>query len=163
MRLPRAVESDPRLDEIRQALDAHRRLLWPGGTLPVAVVPLTSALRGVLQSPATRRGLQRGLESAATVLAAEQRGLQALPTAVTAGHGERVSRVLLIANDGAERFYRQVERLALAHAPRVLVCLVDCTSLVFGELLAPPGSVVKLVLTVHKATASAVLRALGTP
>jgi hypothetical protein len=79
--------------------------------------------------------------------------------------GRRVSRVLLVTNDGAQRFYRQVERLAVMHAPRVLVCVLECESPVLGELLhgSSGGSdgVVKLVLTGHKTAAAGILLTLA--
>lgn len=161
LRLPRDVESDPCHEDVRRVLAARTRKLWSGGTLEVAVVPSTAALRKVLCSPSTARQLQRGLEAATATLASEQRGLAALPPAVT--QGRRVSRVLLVTNDGAERFYRQVERLAITHAPRVLVCVIDCDSAGLGELLYGSDGVVKLVLTGHKTAAARILRALAGP
>ena len=165
LRLPRDVESDPRHEDVRRALTARTKKLWPAGVFDAAVVPLTEALRKVLRSPATAALLQRGLEAATATLAAEQRGLAALPPEVTDRQGHRVSRVLLVTNDGAERFYRQVERLAVMHAPRVLVCVLDCDSPALGELLYGFGGesdgVVKLVLTGHKTAAASILRALA--
>lgn len=164
-RLPRDVESDPRHEDVRRVLAARTRKLWTGGTLDVPVVPLTATLERALRHPATVGLLQRGLEAAAATLAAQQRGLDALPSAVTDRQGRRVSRVLLVTNDGAERFYRQVERLALTHAPRVLVCVLDCDSPAFSGLLHGPADgsdgVVKLVLTGHKTAAAGILLALA--
>jgi len=94
-------------------------------------------------------------------LEAEQRGLAALDPEMAGRQGQRVSRLLLITNDGAERFYRQVERLALTHAPRLLVCVVECDSQVLGTLLYGEDAVAKLVLTTHKAAAAAILRAVA--
>ena len=161
LRLPRGVESDPCHEDVRRALAAHTRKLWSGGTLEIAVVPLTETLRNVLRSPATAPLLQRGLEAATATLAAEQRGLAALPPEVMRRQGRRVSRVLLATNDGAERFYRQVERLVLTHAPRVLVCVLECDSPTLGGLLYGSDGVVKLVLTEHKTAAASILRALS--
>jgi hypothetical protein len=160
-RLPRDVETDPRVAAVRATLQADVRPLWARGTLGVAVVPLTPGLRSALAGLAVAGRIARGLEAAEETLAAEQRGFAALPPAVAARQQPRVSRVLVVSNDGAERFYRSVERLALAHASRVLVCLVDCPSAVLGELLYGPGAVVKLVLTGHKSAATTLLRALA--
>jgi hypothetical protein len=160
-RLPRDVESDPRVADVRAALHADVRPLWVRGTLAVAVVPLSPPLQSALAGLAAAGRIERGLEAAEATLAAEQRGFAALPAAVAARQKPRISRVLLVSNDGAERFYRSVERLALTHASRVLVCVVDCPSPVLGELLYGPGAAVKLVLTAHKTAATAVLRALA--
>lgn len=160
-RLPREIEADPRHPEIRTALGRAARKLWTGGSLEAAVVPLDASLRRALQSPKTAHHLVRGLEAAAAVLVAEQKGLAALDEDVARRQGQRISRLLLVTNDGAERFYRQVERLALAHAPRVVVCLVDCDSGVLGELLYGADAVTKLVLTAHKSAVTGILRALA--
>ena len=162
-RLPREVEADPRHEAIRRVLATSPRRLWAGGTLEVPFVPLTDALQRVLRDPATSPMLQRGLEAATATLTAEQRGLAALPPTVASRQGRRVSRVLLVSNDGAERFYRQVERLVVTHAPRVLACVLACDSPTLGALLPGATGVVKLVLTGHKAAAAAVLRALAAP
>ena len=160
-RLPREVEADPRHQDIRAALERAPRKLWTRGTIDIAVVPFSAALKRVLQKSQTTIHLVRGLETAAVALEAEQRGLAALDPEMAGRQGQRVSRLLLITNDGAERFYRQVERLALTHAPRLLVCVVECDSQVLGTLLYGEDAVAKLVLTTHKAAAAAILCALA--
>jgi hypothetical protein len=107
--------------------------------------------------------LLRGLEAAERALDAEQRGLAALPAAEARRHGSRVSRLLLVANDGAERLYRRIEHLVIAHAPRVLPCIVACDSASLGALLYGPGETAKLVLAEHKTAVTAILRALARP
>ncbi|MEO6029241.1 MAG: hypothetical protein ABIR79_20455 [Candidatus Binatia bacterium] len=160
-RLPREVETDPRHEEIRAALGRAPRKLWTGGTIDAAVVPFGADLQRALQKSQTTVHLVRGLETAAAALEAEQRGLAALDPEMAGRQGQRVSRLLLITNDGAERFYRQVERLALTHAPRVLACVVECDSQVLGTLLYGEDAVAKLVLTSHKTAAATILRALA--
>lgn len=159
--LPREIEADPCHDAVQAALAANTRLLRPGGTLIAAVVPLTDALRRALGEAGTTHRLRRGLEAAADALDAERRGLASLPPQEARRHGGRVSRLLVVANDGAERFYRQVERLVAAHAPRVLTCIVDCDGATLGALLYEPDAVAKLVLVEHKTVVAAVLRALA--
>ncbi len=160
-RLPRAIEHDACHAAVQAALASAVRRLWRGGTVTASIAPLTHALRRALRAAAAEGVLRRGLESAESALDAEQRGLAALPAAEAARHGERVSRLVLIANDGAERFYRRVEHLIVAHAPRVLPCVVDCDSPSLGALLYGPGEVVKLVLVEHTSAVAAVLRALA--
>jgi hypothetical protein len=157
VRLPREVERDPRHAAVVRALAAETRKLWSEGTLEAPVLPLTAELRAVLGSPMVRAALVRGLETAESTLVAETRGLAASPVAPE----PRVSRVLLVANDGAERLYRQVERLCRNHAPRVLVCLVDVPSVELGEVIFGPGAAAKVVLTGRKDAATRVLLALA--
>ncbi len=159
LRLPRDLEADPVLADVRAALQADVRPLWAGATFAVPVIPLTSAVRTAIAALGASGRLVRGLEAAAAMLAAEQRGLAALAEDVRRRQGARVSRVLLVTDDGAERFYRQVERLALGYAPRVLVCRLACTSEALGELAFGAGAVAKLVASGHKRAASGLLRA----
>ena len=42
-----------------------------------------------------------------------------------APYGDRLSRLLLFSNDGAERFYRNIEQALETHAPRLLGCLLN--------------------------------------
>ncbi|MCC6850207.1 MAG: hypothetical protein IT294_17075 [Deltaproteobacteria bacterium] len=161
LRLPRAVEASPRAEAVRAALQADVRPLRAGGALAVAHVPMTAALRSALGTLGASGRLVRGLETAGATLAAERRGLEALPAEIRRRQGPRVSRVLMVSADGAERFHRQVERLVLAHGPRVVACRVACTSAELGEAAFGSGEVAKLVLSDRKAAAAALLEALA--
>jgi hypothetical protein len=160
VRLPREVEADARHADIRRVLAARTRRLWEQGTLEVPVVALSSALRQELEALTARGFLVRGLEGAHAALGAEQRGLDALAPGVAARQGRRVSRLVFVTRDGAERFYRRVERLAIIHAPRVLVAVLDAESPELGEMLYAPGTAVKLLMTGHKSAAARLLQAL---
>jgi len=157
IRLPREIEADPCQGAVREALAASTRRLWPGGTLIVSVVPLTDACACALRTAHRVGLLRRGLEAAAGALDAERRGLAAR----SPEPGRRVSRLLLVTRDGAERFYRHVERLVVTHEPRVLACLLDADSATLGRLLYDRDAGVKLVLAEHKTAVSAILRALA--
>src|SRR5205814_9164503 len=112
--------------------------------------PRTSPLRHALAAAAAGGVLRRGLEAAESALDVEQRGLAALPPEEARRQGDRVSRLLLVANDGAERFYRRVEHVVVAHAPRVLPCIIECDSGTLGALLYGPAATAQLVLGDHK-------------
>jgi hypothetical protein len=158
LRLPREVERDPRHAAVLRALAAGTRRLWSEGHVEVPVVPLTPELRAMLGTPVIRAAFVRGLEGAEATLAAEARGLAAAPGAVPE---PRVSRLLLAANDGAERLYRQLERLVRIHAPRLLVCLVDAPSDELGGAIFGPDAAAKVALTTHKDAATRILLALA--
>jgi hypothetical protein len=101
----------------------------------------------------------RGLEGAERALDAEERGLRA---AQGAGRLDvRISRLLLLADDGAERFYRHVETLLNRHGPRVLVVRLDADARALGELLFGPGRLARLLMIVHKEAVSAILLAMA--
>jgi len=77
--------------------------------------------------------------------------------------GQRVSRLLVIADDGAERFYRNVEGVVRRHAPRVLALRLSTDERMLGNLLFGPNQVARLLLVEHKNAVSAILLALVAP
>ena len=120
------------------------------------VLPLSHELVAALGAARGAGQLALGLEGAADALANEARGLARRP----GGEGNaRVSRLLLVSDDGAERFYRQVERLAAEHAPRLLVLVLAGDALGLGRAAADRETPVKAVLVRHKDAVAALLRA----
>jgi len=152
-RLPRQIEGDILHAAIQSALTARTRRLWESVEVPQLV--LSGALLDALRAALVRGQLQRGLEASVAALEAERKGLMT--------QGERVSRLCLVTNDGAERFYRQVERCLTAHAPRVLGGFLDADGATLGKSLYGRDSAVKLVLVDHKDAVSAILRSLVQP
>lgn len=129
--------------------------------MPVPAVELGSELRRVLRTLPQAGSLVRGLENAGRVLASEGRGLQMADERSDSPRGERVSRLLLLADDGAERFYRQVETLLRRQGPRVLAVRLTMDAGALGELLFGPDRLVKLLLVVRKEAVSEILLAMG--
>lgn len=74
---------------------------------------------------------------------------------VRPGYGTRISRLILLSNDGPERFYRHVE----LHAPRVLACLLDLNSGTLGKAITTRDKEIKLVMAEHKDVVSGILKA----
>ncbi len=67
----------------------------------------------------------------------------------------------MLADDGAERFYRNVESLLRRHAPRVLALRLSADERALGQLLFGPDERARLLLVEHKDAVSAVLLALA--
>jgi hypothetical protein len=153
--LPREIEAGPDAAAIRAWLAEPGRRLWPGGDVCVPVLALGPALEAALGAARAGGRLVLGLEAIAETLANEARGL-ARPGAEKSA---RVSRLLLVSGDGAERLYRQVERLAVAHAPRLLVLLLACDALALGGATTGREAPVKAALAVHKDAVASLLRA----
>ena len=63
---------------------------------------------------------------------------------------ERISRLVIIANDGSERFYRQTKKLVEKNTPRVLAIYVDVTSFELGERIFGQGKRALFLLISHK-------------
>jgi hypothetical protein len=156
LRLPRQVESDPRAAAVLAALDAGATRLWSGGQVRAVRSALTPALVTALRAAGRAGQVRRGLEGAEARLANERAGLGPDPQ-------PRVSRLLVCSNDGAERFYRTVERLVRTHAPRVLALVVDADAATLGDACFGAGANARALLVEHRDAVAAALFALATP
>lgn len=161
LKLPRSLEDDARTADIEAAITRDRQPLWAQGTLPVARValsePLVTALTGALRT----RSLERGLEHIEQVLAGESKGLEAARAKQGAAVANRISRVLVMANDGSERFNRHCESTLKKHGDRVLGLVVDAGSDAFSARLFGEGKQVKVVLVTGREAVAAVLLSLA--
>jgi len=71
--------------------------------------------------------------------------------------------LLILANDGAERFYRQVERLLRRYGSRVLAVRLEADADALGELLFGTNGRARLLMLNHKDAVSAFLLAMTDP
>lgn len=161
LRLPRAAEQDPRAARLASELARHAEPLWVGGELPVPRIDVGPALEKALKSAFSAGRIVRSLADAERVLAAEARGLRHVDQKTGVERGGRVSRLLVLADDGAERFYRSVESLLRRHRPRVLALRLAADERALGRLVFGPGQVARLLLVEHKAAVSEILLALA--
>ncbi|MFC1868395.1 hypothetical protein ACFL0H_09705 [Thermodesulfobacteriota bacterium] len=161
LRLPKLVEADPRGQETLRGLTEHSRPLRPGGKVRVPTVAFNPALAEALRISHRAGQLVRSLEGAERKLAAEGRGLGLVDQKSGVSRGERVSRLVVLADNGTERFYRQVEKLLRQHGPRVLALRLDVKAEALGQMLFGPGNRVLLLLLDHKEAVSAMLLALA--
>lgn len=157
LRLPRLVESDPRGLHILRTLTTRTRSLWQGSETEVPACILSSELAEVLRNAHRSGQVVRSLESAARRLANEDRGLGLADRHSGVPRGVRISRLLVMADDGAERFYRQVERLLRRHGPRLLAMRLDVDAEAFGTLVFGTGHRARLLMLDHKEAVSACL------
>lgn len=159
---PREIEALPCAPALRDRLDASARPLWSGTTTHVPEVVLAGPVAAVLERAAREGSLVVGLEAAAAALDREERGLAALAARdTTSARAVRVSRVLLLASDGAERFYRMAERVTRAHAGRLLTCRFDSPATALGQIVLGREAGVKAVLVQRKPHVTALLRAIA--
>ncbi|PKN67357.1 MAG: hypothetical protein CVU57_03165 [Deltaproteobacteria bacterium HGW-Deltaproteobacteria-15] len=161
IRLPKLVERDHRATELLHILTSNTRPLWSGGQIEVPLVKLDHGLAEALRSAHNAGRVVRGLESANKKLASEERGLILADQRANVVRGARVSRLLLLADDGAERFYRHVETLLRRHEPRVLAVRLALDAAALGELLFGPNRPVRLLMIEHKEAVCSVLLAMA--
>jgi hypothetical protein len=158
IRFPRQLEADDMAETIRKALMAHTVKLWPGGTLDVATIAMDEPLKKVLRTAMVRGQVRYGFEAIFVRLESERKGIGNVRERRCAPYGERVSRLLLFSNDGAERFYRHIESLLQANSPRLLGCLLNIDGCALGNVLTGKDRRIKLVMAEHKDVVSEALR-----
>ncbi|HEU4536487.1 MAG TPA: hypothetical protein VFS00_20320 [Polyangiaceae bacterium] len=164
-KLPRALETDPRAPAVEAALAADARPLWERGVVRVAHRPLTESLRRALAGAALRDALEQGLEGIEARLQSEQRGLDALrakPGAPPPG-APRVSRLLVLASDGSQRFYRDAEALLRRYEARLLGLRLDAPGDALGPAVLGREALARALLIADRDAVGAVLLALVPP
>jgi len=161
IRLPRTVEAEADAASLAAELATRSQLLWAGGALGVPRAELSPALESALASAYAAGRVVRGLEGAERALAAEERGLRNVDRKTGVERGVRVSRLLVLSDDGSERFYRDVESLLRHQGPRVLALRLAADEATLGRLVFGADQVARLLLVEHKQAVSAVLLALA--
>jgi len=161
LKLPKDVVADSRHDAVRNLLTTNTRPLWEDGSVHVPTFPLGPDLATECQQAIALGAAFQGLETIVKVLASEQKGLDALVAkAPDRPQQPRVSRLLLMANDGSKRFYRDCDSLLVKYTQRLLGCRLDVTGEVFGTALAGYPKLVRAVLIVEKKAVARALLAL---
>lgn len=160
MHFPRQLEADGSAEIIRQHLTAHTTKLWLGSKIDVPVITISNPLKKALQKARLQGRIRYGFEPIFEKLASEKRGIANVRRQTDAPYGDRISRLLLFSNDGAERFYRHIEQALEEHAPRLLGCLLTMDGGALGQLITGKEGIIKIVMAEHKDVVSGILRAL---
>ncbi|MBN1665050.1 MAG: hypothetical protein JW943_15740 [Deltaproteobacteria bacterium] len=159
MNFPRQLEQDGSADILRRVLTARTTRLRTESDMDVPVIALTEPLKTALRKARLQGRLRCGMDPIFEKLAGEKKGIAQVRSQTNAPYGDRLSRLLLFSNDGAERFYRRIEQSLLAHAPRLLGCLIDIDGGALGQLITGKEGIVKIVMAEHKDVVSGILRA----
>jgi len=160
-RLPKTIASDTRAEPLLKILGAAPHRLWPGSTLCIPEAELSDALLEALRAAHRMGRVVRSLEKAQTVLTAEAHGQRLADRKSGTVRGVRISRLLVLTNDGAERFYRQVASLLESHGSRVVAVRLKVAAEILGNALYGKGGAARLLMIEHKAAVGAVLLALA--
>jgi len=161
LRLPKSIASDSRAPQLVHILTNAGHPLWPAGTYKVAEAPLGDPLLGTLQAAYHAGRVVRSLEKAEQKLAAEARGQQMADRKSGVARGERISRLLFLSNDGAERFYRRVETVLQRHGSRVVAVRLSVDAEKLGTMFFGTGRVVRLLMVEHKDAVASILLTLA--
>ncbi len=101
--------------------------------------------------------LRGGLENIEHQLLNEQAGLDKLNEKNKDNLKRKYSRILLVTNDGSERFYHRCEMLLLKYSHRVFAFSLNVSSETLGEALFGKGKHVKSLLVIKKEMAEKIL------
>ncbi len=146
-------------DKIEKVLNRSRELLWQGGVVSIPILDLSEALLQALQAARSSGQLVGGLEAIETLLQREQLGLEKNGSVVSKKSLAAVSRLLLLSNDGSERFYRSAENMQKRFGARLLLCRLNAKSDDLGRLFGSNANV-KALLVARKEFVSRVLAVL---
>ena len=154
-KLPRQLVSDPKAEGLLEQLFSCTRKLNQESGLAVPVFELTDAIKKSLLTARRAGHALRGFDNASEILLLERNGILKLNK--QDGQGDRISRLVLMSNDGVDNFYNKAEKLIIRHSPRVLGCIIESDSYELGSLLFGEGKIAKLILIDHKDAVSGIL------
>lgn len=155
MKLPKQLEKEGVASDVRAALEAERIELYSASEIYIPVLKLTPNLRTNIFHAKSLGELVIGYAAIAKALANELRGLQKIDSL-----SDRVSRLLMVTNDGSPRFYREFAFLQKRQGARVLICRLDVDSVLMAGILGLKDQVVKTVLLNKKKSVINVLKSL---
>ncbi len=144
------VESDPRGPAIKELLSHNLKKLWPKAQTEAVFLPASEKFIRTLQLEHKRGRIVRGFELIERSLEIQAHGLSLVDEKTGGQRGSRVSRLLLISNDGAERFMRHIESLLLDHGDRVLSLVINIDSETLGQMFFGEGKTAKVMMLEHK-------------
>lgn len=157
LKLPRQVEADPRHEALKQLLAKDLRPLWEKSPFQVAHISFTPKLEEALLKALNFKQIEPGLEHINQILGNEKNGLSAQQKKDGAAPSFRLSRLLIIANDGSERFYRSCESTLMNHGDRVLILAVGVPSSRLSQNLYGPEKAIKALMVSEREAVSNVL------
>lgn len=155
MKLPKQLEKEGVASDVRAALEAERIELYSASKIYIPVLKLTPKLRTNIFHAKSLGELVIGYAAIAKALKNELRGLKKIDSL-----SDRISRLLLVTNDGSTRFYREFAFLQKRQGARVLICRLDVDSVLMADILGLKDQVVKAVLLNKKKSVINVLKSL---
>ena len=155
MKLPRQLEKESVESDVRAALERESIELYSDSGIYIPVLKLNQELRKQIFYAKSLGELIFGYEAIEKALANELHGLQKVDS-----QSDRVSRLLIVTNDGSPRFYRELKFLQKKQGSRVMICRLDVGSVLMGNILGFEGKQVKALLLNRKTSVINVLKSL---
>ena len=145
MKLPKQLENEALESDVRAVLEKESIELCQDSNISIPLLHLNSELQKQIFSAKSQGEVVIGYRAAEKALENELRGLQNVNN-----QSDRVSRLLIVTNDGSPRFYRQLEFLHKNQGGRVLICRLDIDSSLMGDILDLKDKQVKAILLNRK-------------
>jgi len=155
MKLPKQLEKEKVDSDVRAVLEKESIELCSDSIIYIPVLKLTPELGKQIFYAKFLGELIIGYSDVEKALENELYGLQNVNN-----KSDRVSRLLIVTNDGSPRFYRQLEFLHKKQGGRVLICRLDVDSSLMGNILELKDKQVKAVLLNRKDSVVNVLKSL---
>ncbi|MEM7405316.1 MAG: hypothetical protein AAF458_08490 [Pseudomonadota bacterium] len=160
-RLPREVQARPDAAAIVEQLRARLTPMWAGSETQLCEAPFTGTMRAALVDAALAKATVRGLEQVEQQLSAEAHGMALADARAGTTRGARLSRLLIVTSDAAERLYRRVATLSERHGGRLLTIRIQTDEETLGGLLYGTGHVARALLIADRRHTAAVLLGLA--
>ncbi len=155
IKLPKMLVKEKLDGAILDCLENNLKPLYADSDMSLPQVELTHKLRSHVFYAKSTGNVVVGFENVESFLEKEWHGLNKMGQV-----SDRVSRMLLVSNDGSERFYRQLKFIHRNHGKRVLMVRLDIDSKVMAEVLGMKGKSVKAALVTHKDSVCNILKQL---
>ena len=146
LKLPKNVIAHPRAAAIETLFSTNMRELWHDGGIAVPVWSFGQSMQKALGLAYNEKHLVQGLDSIEEALERELKGLKAVQVKQDQAKNQRLSRLLLLSNDGSERFYRQASSILSRHEDRTLGCIIDATSDELGRAFTRKANPAKALI-----------------
>ncbi len=163
LKLPKDLVGHPRHDDVARLLTTNASPLWAGGHTRAPRVALTAAGAAALRGALAAGLAYQGLEAIAEKLAAEQKGLDAVARKLENPQNARLSRILLLANDGSPRFMRDCDALLTRYPERLVALQIDIAGEALGDAIAGRPKMVRAILVADRKACADTLLALLPP
>lgn len=162
LKLPKGLKDHPLEAKISTWFAQNQGPIRPGGTATVAALGWTPAVQTGLAAVLVNEHLLQGLDLIERAMRKELNGLKAVAQKSNNPMPERMSRLLLLASDGSERFYRQAESILLEHRGRMTACILTADSVVLGAAVSKKNLPVKgLLITDRKSLEGFLIQVFG--
>ena len=155
MKLPKQLEKDGVLRDVEAALAKERFEICNKSKWWIPSIELNPELRKNIFYAKSLGELIIGYEAIDRFLAGERKGLHNVDN-----QSDRISRLLIVSNDGSSRFYREFQFLLQKESGRVLILRLNVDSLMLAEILGLKERAIKAVLVNRKTSVVNVLKAI---